>query len=184
LHGLINSKPTDPKHGHVVAAKPTLGEGRRPRIFERSGAESVETKNPRRLFGRHGEEAFRAAAFVVLPGVSFQVGVKIGITAIQGLAVVLLADRRFVPLHGNRKPTLAARSKRAVGAADSPAVSARARNRARSRKAVRPVRFRIPPLQNGAENVARKIEPLECGGTAECRLVLRPEPEFDAAAFR
>jgi hypothetical protein len=118
LHGLINSKPTDPKHGHVVAAKPALGEGRRPRIFERSGAESVETKNPRRLFGRHGEEAFRAAAFVVLPGVSFQVGVKIGITAIQGLAVVLLADRRFVPLHGNRKPTLAARSKRAVGAGE------------------------------------------------------------------
>lgn len=60
--------------------------------------------------------SIRAAAFVVLPGVSFQVGVKIGITAIQGLAVVLLADRRFVPLHGNRKPTLAARSKRAVGA--------------------------------------------------------------------
>jgi hypothetical protein len=65
---LINSKPTDPKHGHVVAAKPALGEGRRPRIFERSGAESVETKNPRRLFGRHGGRRFRGFAGRIVSG--------------------------------------------------------------------------------------------------------------------
>jgi hypothetical protein len=68
------------------------------------------------LFGCHGEEAFRAAAFVVLPSVLFQEDVKIGITAIEGRAVVFLADRRFVPIHGNRKPAFAARSKRADGA--------------------------------------------------------------------
>jgi hypothetical protein len=89
----INGEPAEAKHRHVVTAETFLRESGRAAVFERRGAQRVEAEDARRCVDRRGDEAFRAAAFVVLAGVALQIEVEIGIAAIEGgaLSVDLVA---------------------------------------------------------------------------------------------
>ena len=91
LYRLIDCEAAEAERGHVVAREAFLHERRRPTVFDRCGAQRIEAENARRRVGRRGDEAFCAAAFMVLARELLQIMVEIGIAAVEGPAIVPFA---------------------------------------------------------------------------------------------
>jgi hypothetical protein len=172
LNLLINGGATETEDRHVVAGEAFFDQRRRAAVFERSWTQRVETKNPRGRVRRSGDEAFRTAAFMVLAGVALQVNVEVGIAAIEGSAIMMLGEWRFLPnqLHGRVKPAFAARTRRAgAGGGFSSSLSTRRESRSDN--------FSCP-----ASQIAREVEPLERRGARQGRFVFRAKAQFNPPA--
>jgi hypothetical protein len=63
LHGSIDREAAETEYGYIVTRQAFLRERRRPRIFDRGGAQRVEAEDALRRVRRRGDETFRAAAF-------------------------------------------------------------------------------------------------------------------------
>jgi hypothetical protein len=96
LNFLIDRETAETENRHVVAGKPLFDQRGCATVFERPGAQRVETKNPRGPVGRRGDGAFRAATFMILAGIALQVNVEVGIAAIEGSAIMMLGEWRFL----------------------------------------------------------------------------------------
>jgi len=66
-------------------------------IFNRSGAQAVETENGSVVGVVDRKECFRAAQLVALTGVTAQEFVQRFFAAVEGFPIMVLADRLFVP---------------------------------------------------------------------------------------
>src|ERR1019366_5177857 len=97
LRGFVYGEAAEADHRHVVASEAFLRQGGRAAEFERGRRQRIEAEDAGRRIGRRGDEAFCAAAVMVLTGVAPQVEVEIGVAAIEGRAIVPFGDRRFLP---------------------------------------------------------------------------------------
>ena len=92
----IDGEAAEAEHGHVVTREAFLRERRRSAVFDRRGISVVEAEDARRRVGQRGDEAFRAAEFMVLARELLQIEIEVGIAAIEGRAIVPFRDRLFV----------------------------------------------------------------------------------------
>ena len=100
LHAAIDGESAETVDGDFIATETARQDGGRAAEFDRGGAQRVEAEDAGGRIARRGDEAFRAAALMVLARVAFQIGIETVLAAIEGVAVVVLAERRFPPKGG------------------------------------------------------------------------------------
>jgi hypothetical protein len=97
LKSLVYSQARQPESGNIVSSKAASHDFRRPAINDRSGTQAVKSEDRFAVAFRPAQEGFHPAALVILPRITPQILVKLGIAAVEGVPVVLSADGLLAP---------------------------------------------------------------------------------------
>ncbi len=167
LNRLIDGEPSESEDRHVVAGEAFFRHSGRAAVRDRCGTQRVKTENARGHVGRDGDEAFRAAAFMVLAGIALQVVIESAVPAVEGGAIIDAWQAAILPKPASRNSEAglagahqALRGRRRIFEQFEHAQGVALRQR--HLLGFADIGFGL--RQHVAQDIARQVEPLECCG--------------------